>query len=78
MRPMLSLVSVPDGDEDETYTSLPLTVPVPDAGDTPWPSEAGTTWVPAALLLAAAGKCSCDDCCVELARSRARRQLASL
>jgi hypothetical protein len=65
-------------DEDEVHDGLPMTVPVPRAGDTPWPTVGDTTWVPAALLLAAAGRCSCDDCCAELARSKARRRLAAV
>ncbi len=75
MRPALTLVGPAVDDPDD---GLPLTVPVPDAGTTPWPSDGGTTWVPAALLLAAAGRCSCDTCCAELARNKARRRLAAV
>lgn len=78
MRPSLRVVAAPAGDDDAPDEGLPLTVPVPRAGDTPWPRDGDITWVPAALLLAAAGRCSCDDCCADLARSRARRQLASV
>lgn len=68
----------PDIDGDEVRDGLPMTVPVPRAGTTPWPTVGDTTWVPAALLLAAAGRCSCDECCIELARSKARRRLAAV
>ncbi|MCW2777002.1 MAG: hypothetical protein JWN17_727 [Frankiales bacterium] len=77
MRPTLSLVQVVPAPREQDE-SLPLTVPVAGAGETPWRSEGETTWVPAALLLAAAGRCSCDDCCAVLARTKARRQLAAV
>ncbi len=45
-----------------------LTVPVPRApGSTPWRTQDDVTHVPAVLLLAAAGRCSCEDCCAVLA-----------
>ncbi len=73
--PALRLVAPVPPDADD----LPLVVPVPRAGETPWRTGAdGTAWVPAALLLASAGRCSCDTCCRDLARSRARRGLASV
>lgn len=71
----LSLVGPAPAVVDEP-DDVPLVVPVPRAGRTPWSTDAeGTAWVPAALLLAAAGRCSCDSCCSELARSKARRAL---
>ena len=64
--------------DDAVEDGLPITVPVARAGRTPWPHDGEVTWVPAALLLAAAGKCSCDDCCSSLARSRARSRLSAV
>lgn len=75
MRPNLSVVAPALPEDGTSDGDLPLTVPVPRAGRTPWRRDGDVTWVPAALLLAAAGRCSCDDCCSELARRRARRQL---
>ncbi|MCU1691246.1 MAG: hypothetical protein JWM64_337 [Frankiales bacterium] len=84
MRSRLSVVPTPARHVDlaqprDEVDEVPLVVPVPRAGATPWATDDdGTAWVPAALLLAAAGRCSCAACCQELARDRARRTLTSV
>ena len=54
----------------------PMTVPVPRFPGMPWPGEGDVAHVPVSLLLAARGKCSCQDCCERfvalLRRSRLR------
>ncbi|MFN2537515.1 MAG: hypothetical protein ABR549_05110 [Mycobacteriales bacterium] len=40
----------------------PVTVPVPRSSGIDWPGEGDVAFVPAALMLAARGRCSCDDC----------------
>jgi hypothetical protein len=40
----------------------PVTVPVPRAPGINWPGDGEVAFVPAALMLAAGGRCSCDTC----------------
>ena len=40
----------------------PVTVPVPRTAGVEWPGEGEVAFVPAALILAARGHCSCDNC----------------
>lgn len=64
--------------EDDRY----LTVPVPRGSGAgrglPWDGDAEVAWVPAVLLLAASGKCSCDDCCAALVRQQRRGSLSAV
>ncbi|MGB8649572.1 MAG: hypothetical protein WCD35_02810 [Mycobacteriales bacterium] len=39
-----------------------MTVPLPRSGGLDWPGDGEVAFVPAALLLAARGKCSCVTC----------------
>jgi hypothetical protein len=40
----------------------PVTIPVPRTPGLDWPGEGDVAFVPAALVLAARGRCSCDNC----------------
>jgi hypothetical protein len=40
----------------------PVTVPVPRTAGLDWPGDGEVAFVPAALMLAASGRCSCDNC----------------
>jgi len=40
----------------------PVTVPLPRTPGIDWPGEGAVAHVPAALMLAARGRCSCDSC----------------
>lgn len=40
----------------------PVTVPLPRSEAAGWPGEGEVAFVPAALLLAARGRCSCATC----------------
>jgi hypothetical protein len=40
----------------------PVTIPVPRTPDLDWPGDGDVAHVPAALMLAAYGRCSCDNC----------------
>jgi hypothetical protein len=40
----------------------PVTIPVPRTPGIDWPGDGDVAYVPAALLLAARGRCSCDEC----------------
>ena len=40
----------------------PVTIPIPRVAGMDWPGEGDVAFVPAALLLAARGRCSCPDC----------------
>lgn len=57
-----------------------VTVPVPRGSDdaAPWHTQGEIAFVPAVLLLAASGRCSCDDCCDALVRERRATRLASV
>lgn len=59
-----------------------VTVPVPRSSDAaaaaPWRTQGEVAFVPAVLLLAAAGRCSCEDCCDVLARRMRTQQLRAV
>lgn len=40
----------------------PVTIPIPRVPGMDWPGGGDVAFVPAALLLAARGRCSCPDC----------------
>ena len=40
----------------------PVTIPIPRVPGMHWPGGGDVAFVPAALLLAARGRCSCPDC----------------
>ncbi|MCU1599725.1 MAG: hypothetical protein JWO22_434 [Frankiales bacterium] len=40
----------------------PVTIPVPRTPDLDWPGDGTVAHVPAALMLAVRGRCSCDSC----------------
>jgi hypothetical protein len=40
----------------------PATVPIPRTPEVDWPGDGEVAFVPAALMLAARGRCSCPTC----------------
>ena len=40
----------------------PVTIPIPRTPGMDWPGDGEVAFVPAALMLAARGRCSCSDC----------------
>jgi hypothetical protein len=40
----------------------PVTIPIQRSPGVNWPGEGEVAFVPAALMLAARGRCSCDEC----------------
>jgi hypothetical protein len=49
-------------DMSEIRNDAPVTVPVPRAPGVDWPGDGEVAFVPAALMLAARGRCSCPSC----------------
>ena len=47
---------------DVITNDAPVTVPVPRTPGIDWPGGGDVAFVPAALMLAARGKCSCPPC----------------
>ncbi|MCW2607151.1 MAG: hypothetical protein JWO60_1844 [Frankiales bacterium] len=77
--PSRRLSLVPAQPEDD----LPhVVVPVPRASDAataaPWHTQGDVAYVPAVLLLAASGRCSCEDCCAVLADRMRTGQLSAV
>lgn len=56
-------VHTPDVHTPDVHTDdLPVTVPIPRRPGIDWPGDGEVAFVPAALLLAARGRCSCSTC----------------
>jgi len=58
--------------------AAPMTVPVERIPDMDWPGEDEVVQVPVALLLAARGRCSCDDCCESFVHMLRRARLKAV
>lgn len=58
--------------------AAPVTVPLPRTPGMDWPGEEPVVMIPAALLLSARGRCSCEECVEGFVRlmRRSRLQLA--
>lgn len=56
----------------------PVTVPVPRTPELDWPGEGDVAFVPAALLLAVRGRCSCDTCVDGFVHMLRRNRLRSV
>lgn len=56
----------------------PVTVPVPRSPDVDWPGGGPVAQVPAALMLAAYGRCSCDTCVEGFVHMMRRQQLRAV
>ena len=56
----------------------PATIPVPRSPGIDWPGEGDVAFVPAALLLAARGRCSCDNCVDGFVHMMRRAQLQAV
>ncbi len=65
-------------DSDARDLDAPVTVPLPRTPGMAWPGEGPTAQVPAALLLAARGRCSCADCVDGFVALLRRRRLAAV
>lgn len=64
----------PSFDDDAT----PMTVPVERLPGMDWPGDDDVIQVPVALLLAARGRCSCDDCCENFVHMLRRTRLRAV
>lgn len=58
--------------------AAPVTVPVRRVPGMQWPGDGDVAQVPVALLLAARGRCSCDDCCEGFVRLLRRQRLRAV
>ena len=58
--------------------ALPMTVPVERFPGMQWPGDDEVVHVPVALLLAARGRCSCDDCCENFVHMLRRTRLKAV
>ena len=56
----------------------PVTVPVPRSPGIDWPGGGQVAFVPAALLLAARGRCSCESCVDGFVHMMRRAQLQAV
>lgn len=56
----------------------PVTVPVPRAPGLDWPGDGEVAWVPAALMLAVRGRCSCENCVDGFVHMMRRTQLQAV
>ena len=55
-----------------------MTVPVPRFPGMDWPGDDQVAQVPAALILAARGRCSCQSCCEGFVRMMRRVRLKAV
>jgi hypothetical protein len=74
---MTSPANRPSHGTDPSYDDdVPMTVPVPRFDGMQWPGEGDVAHIPVTLILAARGRCSCQECCegfvALLRRSRLR------
>jgi hypothetical protein len=75
-RPVLAeAVAQPQHRLDERPEGSPVVVPVPRSEAGWWPGDGDVAWVPAELLLAASGRCSCVPCVELYVAERARAAL---
>lgn len=58
--------------------AAPVTVPIPRVEGMDWPGEGEVAFVPAALMLAAYGRCTCTECTEGFVRLLARRRLRAV
>jgi hypothetical protein len=56
----------------------PVTVPIQRSPGLDWPGGGEVAFVPAALMLAARGRCSCDTCLDGFVRLLAKSRLRAL
>jgi hypothetical protein len=56
----------------------PVTIPLQRTPDMDWPGDAPVVHVPAALILAARGRCSCDECLDGFVRLLARSRMRTV
>ncbi len=57
---------------DIIENAAPVTIPIPRTPEMDWPGSGDTAFVPAALILAARGRCSCRTCLADFVRMHAR------
>ena len=56
----------------------PVTVPLPRTPGMTWPGDGPVAMIPAALMLAARGRCSCDSCVDGFVHMMRRAQLQAV
>ena len=56
----------------------PFTVPVPRTPDLDWPGGGSVAQIPAGLMLAAYGRCSCDSCIDGFVHMMRKAQLSAV
>lgn len=56
----------------------PVTIPLQRTPGMDWPGDAPVVQVPAALMLAARGRCSCDECLDGFVRMVARSRMRAV
>ena len=73
----LSLVPA-QPDDDAPHVTVPVPRSADLTGTAPWRTQGEVAFVPAVLLLAASGRCSCDDCCAVFVREQRRKHVSSV
>lgn len=63
---------------DVITNDAPITIPLQRTPSTDWPGEGDVIHVPAALMLAARGRCSCSECTDGFVRMLARTRLRAV
>ncbi|MCU1592700.1 MAG: hypothetical protein JWO12_92 [Frankiales bacterium] len=63
---------------DVISNDAPVTIPFPRTPDMDWPGDSPVVHVPAALMLAATGRCSCDNCLDGFVRLLARSRMRAV
>lgn len=63
---------------DVIANDAPVLVPLPRTPGMNWPGDSETAFVPAALLLAARGRCSCPTCLDGFVHMLRRSQLRAV
>lgn len=56
----------------------PVTIPLPRTPGLDWPGDGEVAFVPAALMLAARGRCSCPNCVDGFVRLLAKSRLRAV
>jgi hypothetical protein len=63
---------------DVITNDAPVTIPLPRTPDMDWPGDGDVVQVPAALILASRGRCSCPPCTDGFVRMLARTRLRAV
>lgn len=63
---------------DAIDNAAPVTIPIPRRPGIEWPGDGEVAFVPAALMLAARGRCSCPTCVDGFVRLLAKGRLRAV